>query len=303
VLTLIGVAALAWSGPLARAGDVVVLLSADVPAYRNAVEGFEKAGHHVVKTYNMKGDFNRAQEYLNEIDRDVQPDLVYAVGIWALQATAQHKMKVPVVYAMVLNPPSVVGPDPQKVTGASMNVAPDQILHILKKLKPDIKRVGTMYDPKDTGFLVEDAQAAAKELGVTLVAKKITPEHDAVAALAELQQEKIDALWVMPDKAVLAPKVVEQMLLMSYRRKIPVVGISPRHAQMGMLLSLSFASSEDIGRQAGELASRVISGEAAGKLRYTMVRKVNLIVNLKAARQLGLDVPDSILKDADEIIR
>ena len=75
--------------------------------------------------------------------------------------------------------------------------------------------------------------------------------------------------------------------------KIPVLGLSERHAQMGALLSLSFGSSEDIGRQAGELARAVLSGKAPADLPYTTARKVSLIVNLKAAQKLGMEVPDA----------
>ena len=93
------------------------------------------------------------------------------------------------------------------------------------------------------------------------------------------------------------------MLLFSYRTKVPVVGLSERHAEMGALLSLSFASSEDIGKQAGEIANRILEGRTAGNIPYTMARQVNLTVNLKAARKLGLQVPKSIIGKAHTLIR
>jgi putative tryptophan/tyrosine transport system substrate-binding protein len=72
---------------------------------------------------------------------------------------------------------------------------------------------------------------------------------------------------------------------------------------MGALLSLSFASSEDIGRQAGELAQTVLGGKTAAEVPPTTARKVNLTVNLKAAQKLGVEVPKSVLGRATIIIQ
>lgn len=118
-----------------------------------------------------------------------------------------------------------------------------------------------------------------------------------------MREEGIQALWILPDKTVLAPAVIEHILLFSYRTHIPVLGLSPRHAEMGAVVSLSFASSEDIGRQAGELANRILSGSTASELPYTTARQVDLTVNLKAAKKLGVSVPEDLLAIANEVIR
>ncbi len=60
---------------------------------------------------------------------------------------------------------------------------------------------------------------------------------------------------------------------------------------MGALFALSFASGEDIGRQAGELAQAILNGRRTAGVPYTNARKVYLTVNLKAAQKLGLEIP------------
>jgi putative ABC transport system substrate-binding protein len=72
---------------------------------------------------------------------------------------------------------------------------------------------------------------------------------------------------------------------------------------MGALFSLSFASGEDIGRQAGELAQAILTGRAAADVPYTTARKLFLTVNLKAAQKLGLEVPQAILTRATNVIQ
>jgi len=116
-------------------------------------------------------------------------------------------------------------------------------------------------------------------------------------------QDSIDALWIVPDETTLSQAVVQQMLLFSYRKRIPLLGLSDRHAQMGAVFALSFASGEDIGRQAAELAQSVLAGGKATGVPYTNARKVSLSVNLKAAQKLGLEIPPAILGRATNVIQ
>jgi putative ABC transport system substrate-binding protein len=299
VLVVFGVA-----GPSAHAAGIAVLLSADVEAYQETVRGFqETVGHQVVAQYDMQGDFDRGRRILAEIRSEVKPDLILAVGIWALQAVVHEGVDIPVVFAMVLNPPTVIGSTPRNITGASMNVPVEESIRLLEELGPTIRRIGVVYNPAETGYLVKKAEAAAKAGGLTLVARQIRSPKEAVQAVKALQQEGIDALWILPDETVLDPTVVEYALLSSYRYNIPLLGLSERQAEMGALLSVSFGSSRDIGRQAGELANVILEGGASGPIPYTTARTLRVVVNLKAAEKLGVRIPESILAMADTVIR
>jgi putative ABC transport system substrate-binding protein len=299
-------ACLLWIGLLpspAAAANVAVLLSAKVAEYEEALRGFKEAApHQIVATYDMDGDLERGRKYLAEIEAKVKPDLIFVVGGWALQVVVSRPPSIPVVYAMVLNPSSIIGSDGRNLTGASMNIPIEQPLRLFKQLGPQIKRIGVIYSRARTGGLVRRAQAVAREEGLELVTREIGTPKEVVTAL-ESFQDGIDALWIVPDETVLSQAVVQQMLLFSYRRKVPVLGLSDRHAQMGALLALSFASGEDIGRQAGELAQSVLGGRPAAELPSTNARKLVLTVNLKAASKLGLAIPPAILTRATNVIQ
>jgi len=287
----------------AAAARVAVLMSAKVAEYEEALRGFKEAtAHQLVATYDMDGDVDRGQKYLAEIETKVKPDLIFAIGNWALQVVVSRPTSVPVVYAMVLNPTSIVGTDGKNVTGASMNVPVEQPIRLLKQLGSQIKRIGVIYNRARTGTLVRRAQVVARDEGLELVTREISSAKDVVAAL-ESFQDGIDALWIVPDETVLSQAVVQQLLLFSYRRKVPVLGLSDRHAQMGALFALSFASGEDIGRQAGELAQAILGGRAAADVPFTNARKLHLTVNLKAAQKLGLEIPAAILSRATSVIQ
>lgn len=287
----------------AAAARVAVLMSAKVAEYEEALRGFKEATpHQIVAVYDMDGDVDRGRKYLADIETKVKPDLIFAVGSWALQVVVSRPTSVPVVYAMVLNPPSIVGTDGRNVTGASMNVPVEQPIRLLKQLGSQIKRIGVIYNRARTGSLVKRAQVVAREEGLELVTREISSAKDVVAAL-ESFQDGIDALWIVPDETVLSQAVIQQMLLFSYRRKVPVLGLSDRHAQMGALFALSFASGEDIGRQAGELAQAILGGRPAADVPYTNARKLFLVVNLKAAQKLGLEISPAILARATSVIQ
>jgi ABC-type uncharacterized transport system substrate-binding protein len=149
------VLALVGGADPAHAGDVAVLMGAKVAAYEEALKGFEKSlgpGHRIVAKFNMDGDFDRGAEFLREIATETKPDLIYAVGIWALQAVIKNPTQLPVVYAMVLNPPSVLSVSLPNVTGASMNVPAKETLRRLKQLGPQIRRVGLVFSQAKTGY-------------------------------------------------------------------------------------------------------------------------------------------------------
>jgi putative ABC transport system substrate-binding protein len=302
-IVLVLMLSLAAMASPAEAARVAVLLSAKVSEYEDALKGFREATpHQIAAVYDMDGDLDRGRKLLAEIEEKIKPDLIFAVGIWALQAVVSRPPSVPVVYAMVLNPPSVLGADAKNVTGASMNVPVEQPIRLFKQLGPQVKRIGVIFNRNRTGYLVRQAQAVAREEGLELVTREVSSPKEVVAALESLQ-DGIDALWIVPDETTLSQAVVQQMLLFSYRKRIPLLGLSERHAQMGAVFALSFASGEDIGRQAGELAQAILSGRAPSGVPYTNARKVYLTVNLKAAQKLGLEIPQAILARATNVIQ
>lgn len=290
--------------PIAFAGDVAVLTSADVDAYRSAVAGFKSVlvRHRVAKEYDMNGDFDRGRGQLSEIESEVQPDLILAVGAWALQVVAEKGTTIPTIYTMVLNPPAILGQQSTTITGASMNVPTERALGILVTLGPEVRRIGVVFDPSHTAYLLAEARQTALP-GLEFVALEVSSPGEAVSAFKTLQDQGVDALWILPDDTVLkSPKILEEVILSSLKRGIPLLGSSPRHAEMGAPLSLYFANSEDIGRQAGELANQVFEGSPAS-LPFTKARKVDLVVNLRTAEKHGIRIPDEILAGASRIIR
>jgi putative ABC transport system substrate-binding protein len=155
-LTGIGLLAAVAGLPLPReAAKIVVLKGADVDVYNEALEGFKDVTRQfVISDYDMRGDHQKGKTLLARLKSGPKPDLIFAIGIWALQVVVEEVKDIPVVFAMVLNPSTVIGQEARNITGASMNVPIEQQIALLKRVSPQVRRIGVIYDPEKTGFLV-----------------------------------------------------------------------------------------------------------------------------------------------------
>jgi len=290
------------AGPV-HGGDVAVIKSSGADVYEESLEGFRQTiRHRIVAEYDIRGEFERGRKALAKLQSTVNPNLIFTMGPPALQVAAGKTNSLPVVYAMVFNPSSIIGAGRKNITGVSMNVSVKETVEIFSELSPNVRRVGVVFNPARTGYLVLQATLAARKQGILLISRGIQSTRTAIQAVRSLQ-DKIDALWVLPDETVLADEVLQYMLLFSYQNKIPVLGLSERHTQMGALLSLSYGSSKDMGRQAGEIANRIFRGSKPESIPYTTPRQVKLTANLRAARKLTVEIPDSILEKADNAVK
>src|SRR5262249_46261267 len=138
--------------------------------------------------------------------------------------------------------------------------------------------------------------------GLQLVTREVSQPKELPAALDSLR-DQMDGFWIVPDEALLQQALVDKMLGFAGKADIPVLGLSDLHAEKGALLALYFASSEDIGRQAGELAQAIVGGRPAADLPYTTARTFKLAVNLKIAQKLGIRIPKEILDRATNVIQ
>ena len=91
-------------------------------------------------------------------------------------------------------------------------------------------------------------------------------------------------------------------LLHTLRTGTPFMGLSPSFVKAGAILALSCDYS-DIGKQAAEIAGRILNGENPGDIDVTVPRKFSLHINLRIANQIGMHIPDSVVRLADEVIK
>jgi putative tryptophan/tyrosine transport system substrate-binding protein len=175
-------------------------------------------------------------------------------------------------------------------------------LELLNELVPTAKSVALLLNPTSpnlTASSTKDLQAAARELGLELHILNASTERDFDTAFAALHQLQARALVIGPDAFFISRN--EYLGALTVRNKIPAITLYREFAAGGGLMSYG-ASAKDADRRAGIYAGRVLNGERPADLPVQQATKVELVINLKTAKALGITVPLSLLGRADEVI-
>jgi putative ABC transport system substrate-binding protein len=174
-------------------------------------------------------------------------------------------------------------------------------LELLSALVPQAKVIGLLVNPtaSTAGQMIGDAEEAARTKGVRLSVVKASSESEIDAAFAELVQLHGDALAVVPDPLFLGRR--EQLVTLASRHVVPAIYPLREFTDSGGLISYA-ASFTAAFHLLGIYAGRVLKGEKPADLPVQQPTTFELVVNLKAAKALGLTIPPSIFARADEVI-
>jgi putative ABC transport system substrate-binding protein len=286
--------------PSAYATEVVILKSSDIAAYNQAIAGFKAAlpGSLTLTEYDLQGDLEKGRKLARKI-RASDPALVLAVGLKAAKAAQLEIVDIPIVYVMVLDP-AKYGLSTSNMTGVLLEVPVERQLAAIKTLLPHVKHIGTLYDPAKTAAAIDEAQRLIKHSDhADLYATPVSAEKEVPTALNRLLGS-IGALWLIPDSTVLTDESLRFILNSALEAHVPVIGFSREFAKTGALLCLS-VNYQDIGRQAGQLTRRILDGRATLPLKPVSPDRIEMTLNLKTAKFLGIEIPKEMENRADEL--
>jgi putative ABC transport system substrate-binding protein len=172
---------------------------------------------------------------------------------------------------------------------------------LLHELAPGARVIGLLVNPifPDTEAITRDVQSAAVAFGKKLIIVRAATESDFDPAFAGLVQQQIGAL-VVPSEPFLFSRR-EQVATLVARHSVPAIYTVRDWAAAGGLISYG-SSLSDGWRHVGVYAGRILKGAKPADLPVVQPTKFELVINLKTARALGLDVPDRLLALADEVI-
>jgi putative ABC transport system substrate-binding protein len=174
-------------------------------------------------------------------------------------------------------------------------------LEALHEVMPKAKLIGVLVNPTNptVAFYTRDVQAAAQTLGKKLLIVQVATESDFETAFATLVQQRVDAILIPSD--ALFNSLPDQLVAMAARRALPAIYAYSEFARMGGLMSYGVSFGDPF-RPAGVYAGRILKGEKPADLPVMQGTKVELILNLKTAKTLGLTMPTALLVRADEVI-
>ncbi|MEA5112737.1 MAG: ABC transporter substrate-binding protein [Geobacteraceae bacterium] len=266
---------------------VLVIQSLRISPYNEALAGFRAALE--AKARGARYAVLRVNE-ADQAIRERKPDLILAIGTEALRKGKKYQ-HIPLIHLMVLNPHSILHNE-RNVTGVSMAISPEKQLQAIRKVLPDARRIGVIFDPDKSGAYVKKAMSSARALRMEIRPREVTSPRE-VADSLHAMKGTVDAIWMIPDTTAITPDTIETMMLFSVRNGIPVCSFSAKYVGAGALMSLD-ASPFDMGRQAGEMAARILSGARAADLQTAEVEHPVLTVNETVLRKLRLKMSDDV---------
>jgi putative tryptophan/tyrosine transport system substrate-binding protein len=174
-------------------------------------------------------------------------------------------------------------------------------LELLQELVPSAKVIGFLINAGNptVDSQTSDAQAAARKLGVELMILNAGNERDLDKAFATFAQRRVNAVMVGADAFFLSRR--DQLVGLAARHAIPAIYYLREFAAGGGLISYG-ASITDAFRLGGDYTGRILKGERPAALPIQQTVKFELAINLKTAKELGIEVPAGLLAIADEVI-
>ena len=324
-ITLLGSAAAAW--PLAaraqqaeRMRRIAVLLgwSESNPEYRSLIDTFVQglaqlgwvAGRNVLIDVRWtRGDVRRMQTLVKELV-ELQPDVILCQSTPVTAALQRETRTIPIVFVIVADPVGsgfVAGlPRPGgNITGV-INIEGEmggKWLELLKEIAPRISRVAMMFNP-DTApgggaFFLSSFEAAARSLAVEPITVRVHSAAEIEAEIASLGRDQAGLVLQSDSFLVVHQRTV---ISLAVRHNVPAIGVDlPFFAKEGGLLNYG-ANFSDIFRRAQSYVDRILRGANPSDLPVQVPTKYELVINLKAAKALGREVPPMLLGRADEVI-
>jgi putative tryptophan/tyrosine transport system substrate-binding protein len=174
-------------------------------------------------------------------------------------------------------------------------------LGLLRELMPGGADVFVLANPKApaTHSVINDMQAAASAVGQQLSVLHMSTIQEMIAAFPAMAQRRAPAFVVIADPLFTSRRV--QLVLLATRHAVPAVYSSREFADIGGLMSYG-TDLPGVYRQVGSYAGRILKGAKPADLPVLQPTKFELVINLAAAKALGLDVPTTLLARADEVI-
>nr|WP_305888627.1 ABC transporter substrate binding protein [Methylomonas sp. SURF-2] len=284
----------------AAASEILILQSHDSMPYQQTLAGFQAGlAHSRLEAVYRTLILSNEQDVLNPLSRQAEIKLTLALGTPATRAALAGVAGTPIVAGLVLDADEL-NRNPQ-VTGVGLNFSADLQWLWLRRLLPDARQIAVLYEPRQGSVLLRELQKLALVEGITLTRAPIGAAADLPAMMQNLPPQ-LDALWVVDGASAYSAAAVRELLLYSFRNRVPLIGLSAQWVKAGALYALDW-DYWDLGAQLADLAADILlKGIPPAALPPRAPRKVRAVLNLKTAEHMKLRIAERWLPELSEVI-
>lgn len=292
---------LSSKGETAEAGTVAAIRKG--LAERNFVDG-----ENVKFSYRWsRGDYSLLPQLAAELV-DEKVNVIAASGLPAALAAREATSVIPIVFRLAIDPVAFhlvrsFDRPGGNITGVTMLFDPltPKKLQLLHELVPNAGTIALLVNPKNQNAAShkEYAERAAAAMGLPFAVLQVTRAGEIEAAFAAAREKRIGAILVGDDPSF--DDLSDELIGAAARSQIPTMYYVRSFVASGGLISYG-PSFDEMAKQEGAYLGRILEGAKPAELPIQQPTKIDLVINLKAAKALGLSVPATLLATADEVI-
>ena len=285
--------------------------------YRAVVDGFrsglrelglEEGKKISLKISETKSDPKIIEQTAKAFERD-KVNLIYAITTSAVVPVKNVASKTPIVFAVGTDPvlsglvQSFAKPG-GRLTGVQYSTTDltAKRLEILKEILPRLNRVLILYNPNNRSSreAAELSRAAAKQLHLQLIDRQAASVDELRQQLETIKPKQADAYFYISDAMVNSH--ADLVIEMAQLKNLPTMFSEQSAVAMGALASYG-QNFREVGRLSAGYVQKIIAGAQPRDLRIETVDKLELVINLATAKQIGLTIPPNVLARADRVIK
>ena len=270
--------------------------------------GFEEGKQFTLAIGDTKGDAKAAEKAAKHFEQE-KVNLIYTTQTSVTLAAKRATADIPIVFCAGADPvdlelvASFAKPG-GRLTGVFYRDTDltTKRLEILKEIIPKLRRAVTFYNPRSpvSSESAKMVRETAGQMGIQFVERHIASAEELQAGVRAIRVGEVDAYFEVSD----AIAVVQTQLIIDVARvkKLPTMFTSQSSVIKGGLATYS-VSRHEIGRLSAKYVQRILTGVKPQDLPVEGVDKIELVINLKAAKQIGLTIPPNVLARADKVIK
>lgn len=266
-------------------------------------KGFKDGENISIDYQNAQGDQSTLKTIVTKFVNN-KYDLIIAIATPSAQAAVTQTKDIPVLFAACADPlGSGIVTNLEKpggnVTGTSNAVSAEKIMELAKRITPDFKKIGALYNSSETNTtsVIRNLKDYANKNNLTIVEATITSSSEVQQAVSSLV-EKVDIIFSPNDNTVAsAMPLVAQI---ANNAKIPVYVAADSMVKDGGLATYGIDYTV-LGKETADMAVEILKGKKPGDIPVMTMSDMKIYVNKDTAKAIGISLPDDVLKEAAQV--